>query len=142
MRVIIDTNILVSAVLKGKKPREVIEFISNNSDYEWIVSEEILAEYKEVLNRRKLKLTDEVRNEWLEKVERVPTLINVSEVVNFPRDQKDAKFIGCAIASQAEFLITGDGDFEEFKELENTFIISASLFKQLYMDNEQNYKNI
>ena len=27
---------------------------------------------------------------------------------------KDAKFIGCAIASLAEFLITGDGEFEEF----------------------------
>ncbi len=136
MRVIIDTNILVSAAISGKKPEEVINFIIDSSDYEWIVSEEILAEYMEVLNRRKLKLSEEKRKRWLNVVNNSTTLINVSEVVNFPRDQKDAKFIACAIASQAEFLITGDRDFEEFKELENTFIISVSLFKELYIDNE------
>jgi predicted nucleic acid-binding protein len=39
MRVIVDTNILISAVLKGRKPREIIQFISDRSDIDWIVSQ-------------------------------------------------------------------------------------------------------
>ncbi len=57
MKVIIDTNVLVSAVLRGREPRAVLQFIIDNSELEWIVSTEILAEYKEVLNRKKFKLT-------------------------------------------------------------------------------------
>ncbi|NEO52089.1 MAG: PIN domain-containing protein [Okeania sp. SIO3B5] len=51
MRVIIDTNILVSAAVADGKPETAINFIISSSNYEWIVSEEILAEYREVLNR-------------------------------------------------------------------------------------------
>ena len=132
MRVIIDTNILVSAVLKGRKPRNIIQLISDHSDIDWIVSQEVLAEYKEVLNRRKLKLTDEVRQEWLEKIETIPKLINVNVTVDFTRDPKDSKFIALARVSEADFLITGDRDFEEMIELEKTVIISVSLFYDLF----------
>ena len=133
MRVIIDTNILVSAVLKGRKPRNIIQLISDHSDIDWIVSQEVLAEYKEVLNRRKLKLTDEVRQEWLEKIETIPKLINVNVTVDFTRDPKDSKFIALARVSEADFLITGDRDFEEMIELEKTVIISVSLFYDLFI---------
>jgi putative PIN family toxin of toxin-antitoxin system len=137
MRVIIDTNILISAVLKGRKPREIIEFIVNKCDIQWIVSQEIITEYKDVLNRRKLKLTPEIRQEWLDKIETIPLVIDVEQKVNFPRDQKDAKFLECAIASNADFLITGDRDFEEIKKIGNTLIISVSLFKDLFIDNKE-----
>ncbi len=49
MKVVIDTNVLVSAVLKGRVPRNVIQFIFDNTDWQWIASEEIIVEYKEVL---------------------------------------------------------------------------------------------
>jgi predicted nucleic acid-binding protein len=38
MRVIIDTNVLVSAVLKDRDPEAVIMFVANRDDFEWIVS--------------------------------------------------------------------------------------------------------
>ncbi|MEH2065958.1 MAG: putative toxin-antitoxin system toxin component, PIN family [Nostoc sp.] len=51
MKVVVDTNVLVSGVLKGGVPRAIIQFIFDNPNWEWIVSEEIVAEYKEVLSR-------------------------------------------------------------------------------------------
>jgi predicted nucleic acid-binding protein len=45
MRVVIDTNVLVSAILRGRNPRAVIQFIIDASDYSWMGSPEILAEY-------------------------------------------------------------------------------------------------
>lgn len=64
MKVVIDTNVLVSAALKGRVPRIVIQFIFDSSEWEWIVSQEIVAEYQEVLSRPKFKLTDEVIASW------------------------------------------------------------------------------
>lgn len=51
---------MVSAAVTGKNPEVVILFIVENPGYEWVVSREILTEYKEVLNRSRLKLTEEL----------------------------------------------------------------------------------
>ena len=53
------------------------------------------------------------------------TLVDVNIVVDFPRDQKDAKFLSCALAADADYLITGDADFSEAWKLTKTTIISA-----------------
>lgn len=131
MIIIIDTNILVSAVISGRKPESVINWIINQPDYQWIVSEEILAEYQQVLNRRKFKLTDIQKEKWLNLIQNSTKLIDVSSEFDFPRDQKDAKFIACAISANADFVITGDRDFTKIKTLENTLIISVALFTEL-----------
>ncbi len=136
-KVIIDTNILISAAISGRKPEEVIKFIIASSDYQWIVSPSILDEYVQVLNRPKLKLNSQQKQIWLYLIERVTILVNVAQKVDFERDPKDAKFIECAIAADADFLITGDRDFEEIQEIGNTLIISVSLFKTLFIDNEK-----
>lgn len=133
MKVVIDTNILVSAAISGRKPEAVINWILNQPDFEWMVSEEIVAEYREVLNRPKLKLTEVQKEKWLNLIRRSTTLIDVSIEVDFPRDQKDAKFIACAIAANADFLITGDRDFTEIQSLGNTLIISVSVFAELML---------
>ena len=138
MRVVIDTNILVSAAIAGRKPESIIVWIIAQPDYEWVISEEILAEYLEVLARRKLKLTDTQRSRWLSLIQTSTQLIDVSTKIDFPRDQKDAKFLECAIAANADFLITGDRDFTEVQSLGNTLIISASLFAELIMKNAGN----
>jgi putative PIN family toxin of toxin-antitoxin system len=134
MRVVIDTNILVSAAIAGRKPASVITWVINQPDYEWVVSEEILAEYQEVLSRRKLKLTDVQKERWLNLIQGSTQLIDVSIEIDFPRDQKDAKFIACALSANADFLITGDRDFTEVQSLENTLIISVSMFAELIMN--------
>ena len=65
IKVIIDTNVLVSASLRGRDPEAIILFIVSSPNFEWVVSEEILLEYKSVLDRKKLKLSDEIKQKWL-----------------------------------------------------------------------------
>ena len=91
-------------------------------------------EYKEVLSRSKFKLTDKVRGEWFEIIDTFLTLIDVNFEVDFPRDRKDAKSLACAMAAEADFLITGDSDFNQAQTLLNTTIISVSLFSRLVCD--------
>jgi putative PIN family toxin of toxin-antitoxin system len=135
MRIVVDTNVLVSAILRGQTPREVIQFIIDTPNYDWMVSTEILREYKEVLSRPKFKLTQSVIEEWWFVLDTVTRLVEVNNVVDFPRDRKDAKFLACALATDADFLLTGDRDFTEAKIIVGkTRIISVSLFKRLLID--------
>ena len=58
-------------------------------------------------------------------------LLPVSAELEFPRDQKDAMFLACAISNNADFFITGDKDFEEAHKIVNTTIVSVSMFLRL-----------
>ena len=139
MKVIVDTNVLVSAVLKGRTPKEVIQFIIDTPDCDWLVSPEIKEEYKQVLSRPKFKLTPFVIEQWWLVFDTVTEVVEITNVVDFPRDRKDAKFLACALGTDADFLLTGDKDFDEVKSLGRTRIISVSLFKRLLI--EQNSKD-
>ncbi len=133
MKVLIDTNVLVSAALKDKDPEAVILFVVEQPDFEWIASADILAEYKAVLGRAKFGLPDDVRHRWFALLDTATVLFEVNTTFEFPRDQKDAKFLACALTADAEFFITGDRDFSQAQKLINTTILSVSLFKKLIM---------
>jgi uncharacterized protein len=134
MKVIIDTNVLVSAALKNKDPETVILFVASQPDIEWIVSPAIMAEYKEVLGRKKFGLRQELLMKWFEFLDGLTVSVDVDIDFEFARDRKDAKFLACALVSDAEFLISGDRDFTSAEKLLNTTIISVSLFKKLVCD--------
>ena len=138
MKIGVNTNVLISAILRGRVSREVIQFIIDIPDCDWIVSTEIIKEYKEVLRRPKFKLTQDVIEEWWFVLDNVTNLVEVNNVVEFPRDQKDAKFLACALATDADFLLTGDRDFAEAENLGKTKIISVSSFKRLLIDLNSN----
>jgi putative PIN family toxin of toxin-antitoxin system len=65
MKVVIDTNVLISAVLKDRDPELVIQFIIDHPEFEWVVSQDILIEYKAVLSRAKFRLTPAIRDRWI-----------------------------------------------------------------------------
>jgi uncharacterized protein len=131
MKVIVDTNILVSAAFRGGKPQQTIATIIADSRFEWIASDEIVKEYKDVLSRPKLKLSETTKTEWFETIDLAVSLINVNIMFDFPRDRKDAKFLACAIVSGANYLITGNRDFEDAPDLGTTKIVTVSQFLDL-----------
>ncbi len=131
MKVLIDTNVLLSAALKDREPEAVILFVISRPDFTWIASKEIIAEYRDVLGREKFALSEEIKQNWFSVLESIIEIVPVESSLQFPRDQKDAKFIACAISSGADFLISGDKDFSEAKKLLSTSILSVSQFKKL-----------
>ena len=62
-------------------------------------------------------------------------MVEVDIEIEFDRDQKDALFLNCALAAEADYLITGDRDFEEARKLINTSIVSVSQFQSLVTKN-------
>jgi putative PIN family toxin of toxin-antitoxin system len=128
MRVLIDTNVLVSAILKDRDPEKVILFVAGRDDMEWIVSPEIIAEYRAVLTRPKFGLPSEILKSWFVMLDTLTICYNSEQEFDFPRDQKDAKFLACAIYANADYFITGDRDFSGAQKLLSTTIISVTQF--------------
>jgi len=131
MRVVIDTNVLVSAILKDRDPEAVILFIASCDDLEWVVSPEIMAEYREVLSRPKFGLSVVILQSWFDLLDGLTICFENDQDIHFPRDQKDAKFLACAISANADYLITGDRDFCGAQKLLSTTILSVTQFKKL-----------
>lgn len=50
MNVVVDTNVLVSAVIRDRLPQRVVDEIVSREDWFWIVTAEIESEYREVLS--------------------------------------------------------------------------------------------
>jgi len=136
VKVVIDTNVVVSAILKDRKPEEVILFVRRRPEFEWIASPEILAEYTEVIQRKKFNLPDAIIAQWLELFGEMIRVVSVHQQYDFPRDQKDAKFFACSLAADADYLITGDGDFKDAYRIGQTIVLSVALFKSLICDIE------
>ena len=135
MKVVIDTNVVVSAALKDRIPEELILFIVGHPEFEWRGTTEIVNEYNSVLSRKRLGLPQETIQKWAETFERRVSLVEVNERIDFPRDPKDAKFLACAISCNAEYLITGDKDFEDAYKMGVTTVISVAEFKRLVIEN-------
>jgi uncharacterized protein len=130
MKVVIDTNVLVSALYRGGKPLKVVLYCLDESTIEIQLSEEIFTEYRIVLSRPKFRFSNEFLTEWLLRIEESGTFTFPLPPLDFPRDRKDAKFLALARAISADYLITGDGDFTDVPAqlLPRTRIVSVSEF--------------
>lgn len=135
MKVIFDTSVVISAVLKDRVPEEVILFVLGNPDFTWIASTEIVNEYMSVIKRGKFKLSEETVQKWQSIFERRVKVEEATLEVDFPRDQKDAIFLACALSVKADYLITGYKDFEEAHKAGVTTVIKVSEFKRLIVEN-------
>lgn len=130
MRVVIDTNVLESAALRDRGPERVVLFVAEHPDIEWVVSDEIVEEYLSVLSRPRFALPRPLLARWRRMIESVTTRIEAPVDVEFPRDRTDEKFLACALAAEADFLVTGDRDFEQARRLLTTTILSVSMFER------------
>jgi uncharacterized protein len=132
MRIVIDTNILISAVLRDRTPEAVLLFIIESPDWQWIASSSIVDEYIGVLSRPKFKLPTDILEQWQTVFDNAITIVMPTETLEFPRDPKDAKFLNCVIQGEADYFITGDRDFSEAPESVRDIIRSVNQFHEQF----------
>jgi len=132
VRVVIDTNILVSGLISSSGPPAKIINASLKGDLIPIMSEATFAELEAVLQRPKLQpyFTRTGVNPalFLSDFHKVVQFVTPRSVSTSIRDEKDRPFLELMASNPApEFLITGDKDFED-QRYRNMPVISASLF--------------
>lgn len=133
MRAALDANVFVSALLsKRGTPQAVIARWRDNA-FELLISDEILAELRRVLHYPKIaqlhRLSESEIQEFLILLRDEATLITPEERLDVSPDEPDNRYIECAVAGEAEFLVTGDKrHLLPLKEYEGVTFISPATF--------------
>ncbi len=129
-RVVIDTNVWVSAILNPSGYPARIRKAFEEGLFEIIVSEPILKEIADVLNRPRIKdkygITDAEIKELLILIEERSEHVLVSGHVSICRDKDDDFIIETAVKGNARYLITRDDDVKSDKKV-STFLLQSGV---------------
>lgn len=115
MRIVLDTNVLLVSIPR-KSPYRIIFDALLNARYRLLLSNEILAEYEEIIAlKTSSSIAQNVVNMLLSlsHVERIEVFFKWNLI---EADADDNKFSDCAIAGNADFLVTQDRHFNILKE--------------------------
>ena len=118
MRIVLDTNVLMSGLmLPDSIPGKIVN-AWRKRNFSLVVSEPILEEIARVLAypkiKKRLNWNDETISNYIVLLRFEAELVNIAGVkANVPADPNDNHLLAALIASKADWLITGDGDFDE-----------------------------
>jgi uncharacterized protein len=132
MKIVLDTNVLISAVgWPDSNARKILELILDRK-YTLILSSQIIDEYTRVLKRKKLGF---VKND-IDKF--ILLLLNIGETYEpsikidiVKDDPHDNKFIECAYTANAQYIISGD-----------KHLLSVGSYKKIRIINPKDFLSI
>ncbi|PIY10313.1 MAG: putative toxin-antitoxin system toxin component, PIN family [Flexibacter sp. CG_4_10_14_3_um_filter_32_15] len=132
MKTVIDTNILLISVSPNSPFRWVFDAFLQEK-YTLCVTTEILSEYDEIIAR---EANEELASLALQIIENA---VNTEFITRYYKwnliyvDEDDNKFVDCAVAANADFIVTSDKHFNILKEIPfpKVKVISLEDFKKL-----------
>ena len=129
MRMVLDTNVVASAILWGGTPRLLLQ-ASRDKRVDLFTSTPMLAELTDILGRRKFATKVSASLLTIDRlVEDYAQLAAVVRPAATPRvapDPKDDVVIGTALASKAEMIVTGDKSLLSVIEHESVRIVGVA----------------
>ena len=129
VKVLLDTNILVSAIVFGGKPEQILHLILEE-EFLAITSPVLLAELKEVLNKKfppretDFKLT-------IKNIEEIFKTIQPKKTINILNDNDDNRVLEAAIEGNCKYIVTGDKELLSLKSYQGVKIVTAGEFLKL-----------
>jgi uncharacterized protein len=129
MKVVLDTNVLISAILFDGIPGELI-FLWKSNRIQPLASKEIIDEYIKVLTYPKFELSEAEINYIL--YSEILPYFDIIQIKNRPKiikhDPSDDKFIHCAKAGKAGVIITGDQHLLNLKIYQKIKLLTPAEF--------------
>ena len=130
MRIVIDTNVLLSGFLWGGIPHTLIEQVRSNA-VEMLVSAALLEEFSQVIARPKFASILQRTSRNPERIfDELRTLADIVIAPSLPqpvcRDPKDDIVLACALAAKANLLVSGDSDLLTLKVFEGIPIVTPT----------------
>ena len=132
MIVVLDTNVLISGVLKPYSPAASILRMLVEGVIQPAYDLRILAEYREVLSRPKFSFDREVVKPLLDQIEEEGVLISASPLKSPLPDPADEPFLEVAVAAAAAALVTGNRRHFPRRSYGAVKILSPSEFLEIF----------
>ena len=127
-RIVLDTNILISALGWKGNPRVIFDRVIAG-EFELILSYKQLNELMRVLNYPKFKFTDEQKDRFLSILLEVATLVKTESEVNvIKEDPSDNVILEPANEMKVDYIISGNDHLLKLKEFKGAKIITAKEF--------------
>jgi len=132
MRVVLDTNVFISAIFWRGSPHDILKFAEEDK-ITLVSSREILEELFGVLQRDKFQpYLQQTQTNLPELIEHISSIVEVfsplKKVSIIEEDPSDNKFLDCALSSGASFIISGDHHLLDLKEFQDILIVAPSQF--------------
>lgn len=130
MRAVADTNVVISGLLWHGLSRRVLD-AAREGKIELFTSVELLTELDDVLNREKfldrLKRASVQTSDLVNGYAALATVVHPAKIDPVVlRDPDDDVVISCAVAAQANLIVSGDGDLLDLKQYKAIEILKAS----------------
>lgn len=129
MRVLLDTNILVSAVLFGGLPRELVRR-ALRGEFVVVTSAPLMLEFEEILCER-FGLPAAVARAARAEYELLATVVRAGDIPRTVRDPDDDEVLAAAVAGNCAFVVTGDRDLLAVGSYEGRPILTPRQFEDV-----------
>ena len=128
MKLVLDTNIFISAFYWDGNSQQVINRIIEGQD-ELYITNEIIDEIADVMGSPKFKTKPEITEKYIRAIEKIGKKVYITgEVKGICRDKDDDDKIECGLLCDADYLITGDSDLLVLHEYKQMKIITVKGF--------------
>ena len=117
MKVVIDTNVLLSSLSKISKYRPIFDKLIAGK-YQLAISNEILQEYIEIIGRKTTGPIAENLGKLIMNLENVEKTEVYFRWNLIEKDPDDNKFVDCAISASVKYVVTNDNHFKVLKTIE------------------------
>src|SRR3989344_7409757 len=129
IRVLPDTNIIISSLFWRGNPYEVVRR-GILGEYQLVISAEILGEVADKL-RNKFQFPEEKIQELIDILMIYCHIVDVTSKFDVVRDKKDNKIVECAFDGKVDYIVTGDPDLLVLKEFRGIKIVKAKEFLEM-----------
>ena len=124
--VVLDTNILISGVAFGGKPKEILEMVRNKEIW-GVTSSIILAELVEVLSK-KFGYPKSRALQVERKMRKILRVVHPAKSIKVVRDDDDNRVLEAAVTGECDYIVTGDEDLLILKKYKNIKILTSNEF--------------
>ena len=131
MRIVIDTNVLVSAILFGGIPERFIRALTLEK-FIACASKEIIDEYNRIIPELCKKYSSKPERFALNDLIPIMEIITPTSKINVCRDPTDNKFIECAVDGHCIYIVSGDKDLLAVKNFNDIEILTLHEFFEKY----------
>ena len=142
MRIVLDTNVIVSRFLSpAGAPAKVLDLWKKKGYFDVVVSEEILQEYARALTYPHIQARHQIPAREIETnihtFSDIAILVVPTEQITIVKDDPDDNtFIACALAGNAEYIVSGDRDLLTVRTYKGIRILTPATFLTL-IEHEQ-----
>lgn len=133
MRVVLDTNVYISAAILGRVCEEIIQ-TCRFSNLQVFISKDIIDELKDKLSHKFL-WQDKQISLFLESIMEFCKIVQVYEKISYVKDDPDDdKILECAVSVDCDFIISGDRHLLKLKSYKTIKILNPADFLLMLRD--------